>query len=272
MPFERINGVRLRYELRGSGARSLVLVHGSWGSHLQWELVAPAFAESFRVLSYDRRGHSESETPPGQGSVRDDVSDLAALIEHFDLAPAWVAGNSFGASIALRLAGARPDLLRGVLAHEPPLFSVVAGDPEAASALEETMRAFPVVLQRIEAGDHAEAADRFFAMALEPGAWEGLPAEIRRGLIDNAPTFLDEGRDPDALAFDLEWIRSFPRPIMLSVGERSPASYAPVVRKLAAAQPRAVVLTLPDTGHVPHVTHPEAYVKAASAFISESED
>ena len=57
------------------------------------------------------------------------MADLAALIEHFGLAPAWVIGNSFGGSITLRLAGERSDLLRGVMVHEPPLFSLVADDP-----------------------------------------------------------------------------------------------------------------------------------------------
>ena len=84
------------------------------------------------MLTYDRRGHSQSERLSGQGSVREDVADLAALIEDLRLAPAWVAGNSFGASITLRLAGERPDLLRGLIAHEPPLLSLLADDPIVA--------------------------------------------------------------------------------------------------------------------------------------------
>ncbi len=120
MAIETVNGVRLRYDLTGTGEVPVVLVHGSWVSHHNWDLAVPALAESFRVLTYDRRGHSESERPTGQGSVREDVADLAALIEHVGLAPAFVVGNSFGASIALRLAGEHPDLLRGLVAQEPP--------------------------------------------------------------------------------------------------------------------------------------------------------
>ena len=65
-----VNGVRLFYELQGTGAVPLVLVHGSWNSHHAWDLVAPRLAEVFRVLTYDRRGHSQSERPTGQGSVQ----------------------------------------------------------------------------------------------------------------------------------------------------------------------------------------------------------
>jgi pimeloyl-ACP methyl ester carboxylesterase len=45
-------------------------------------------------LSLDRRGHSKSERPASQGSIREDVADLAAQIEHFGLAPAWVVAKS----------------------------------------------------------------------------------------------------------------------------------------------------------------------------------
>lgn len=136
MATARVNGVRLFYELHGGGVVPLVLVHGSWDSHHDWDLVVPRLGKSFRVLTYDRRGHSQSERLSGQGSVREDVADLAALIEDLRLAPAWVAGNSFGASITLRLAGERPDLLRGLIAHEPPLLSLLADDPIVAPMLE----------------------------------------------------------------------------------------------------------------------------------------
>ena len=73
MATDTFNDVRLRYELTSDGDVPLVLVHGSWGSHQQWDSVAASSSESFRVLSYDRRGHSESECPTGQGSVHEDV-------------------------------------------------------------------------------------------------------------------------------------------------------------------------------------------------------
>ena len=75
------DGVGLFYELH-AGAMPVVLVHGSWHSHRNWDLVVPRLAEVFRVLTYDRRGHSQSERPTGQGSVREDVADLAVLLEH----------------------------------------------------------------------------------------------------------------------------------------------------------------------------------------------
>jgi pimeloyl-ACP methyl ester carboxylesterase len=267
MPTATVNGVRLFYELNGNAEIPLVLVHGSWDSHDDWNLVVPRLADSFRVLAYDRRGHSKSERPSGPGSVREDVADLAALIEHLALGPAWVVGNSFGAAIALRLAGERPELFRGLIGHEPPLFPLLGDDPVLAPLLTEVSRRVGAVVERILSGDHAGAAEQFVdTVALGPGAWVQMPPEIRQTFVENAPTFLDEASDPEALGFDLEWVRGFTRPALLTRGDQSPPFFAPVVAKLAEALPRVEVLAFPGAGHVPHATDPDAYVEAIVAF------
>ena len=178
MAIANANGVRIFYEMTGSGRIPVVLVHGSWVSHHSWDLVVPRFAESFRVVTYDRRGHSDSERPTAQGSVREDVADLAVLLEQLGLAPAFVVANSFGASIALRLAGDRPHLLRGLVVHEPPLFQLLADEPRFALMLAEVGQRVVAVAERIANGDHAGAAEQFAeTVALGPGSWVQLPPE-----------------------------------------------------------------------------------------------
>lgn len=270
MATAKVNGTDLFYELSGSGDVPVVFVHGSWDSHQDWDLVVPKLPESFRVLTYDRRGHSQSERPPGQGSVREDVADLAALMEHLSLGPAWVVGNSFGGSIALRLAGERPDLLQGVIAHEPPLLALIAEDPAWAATLQDVDKKIREVLDRIESGDHAGAAEQFMdTVALGPGSWQQLPPEIQQTLIDNAPTFLDEARDPEQLAFDPEWIAMFPRPILLTTGDQSPAFFAAVIDRLAET-PTADVHVFQGSGHIPQVTDPDRYVQMTVDFIRKN--
>jgi pimeloyl-ACP methyl ester carboxylesterase len=263
-----VNGIRLFYQFGGNGDVPLVLVHGSWGSHHGWDLVAPGLRKSFRVLAYDRRGHSQSERPTVAGSVREDVADLAALIECLELAPAWVAGNSFGASVALRLAGERPDLLRGVIAHEPPLFALLAGDPKTAPMLEEISRRVRAVAERITAGDHPGAAEQFVeTVALGPGSWSQLTPDLQQTFIENAPTFLDETRDPEQLTFDVASLGAFPRSALLTLGDQSPPVFAPVIARLREAAPRLALATFAGAGHIPHVTHAGAYVERVTAFI-----
>ena len=267
MATARVNGIQLYYESHGSGDKPIVLVHGAWSSHNTWDAIVPLLAESFRVLTYDRRGHSQSERPPGQGSIREDVSDLAGLIEHLDLAPAWVVGNSHGALIALRLAGERPDLLRGVIGHEPDLFSLIQDDPAAAQALEAMKSKEAAVLERIAAGDNVGGAELFIEMVAGPGSWEQLPPSYQQVLINNAPTFLDEERDPENIHFEPEWVTSFQGPVLLTRGDESHPVVMPMYARAAELLPDVSIQVLPGAGHVPQRYQPEAYAETLRAFI-----
>ena len=175
-------------------------------------------------------------------------------------------GNSFGATITLRLAGERPTLFRGLIVHEPPFISLLADDPFVAPLLEEVGGKIVAVVERIISGDHAGAAEQFVeAVALGPGTWAQLRPELQR---TNATTFVDEARDPEQLAFDLAWIRAYPGPSLLTAGERSPPIFAAVVAKLAEVMPN--VATLAGAGHIPHVTHPDAYIETIMTFIRKN--
>lgn len=263
------NETEIAYKRTGSGP-PLVFVHGSWSSHHTWDDVVPALAESFRVVAYDRRGHSQSECPPGQGSIDEDVADLAELIARLGLAPAWVVGNSFGASIALRLATAHAKLLCGVIVHEPPLFDVISDDSDLAPLVEEDEKMTATVADRIASGDHEGGARLFVEHFLGPGSWSQLAPDVRATLIENAPTFLDEARDPDQLAFDPAWLADFHRPVMLTMGSESLPTYAGVVSRLADALPAVGVVRFEGAGHIPHRTHPEEYIEATRDFIRKN--
>ena len=162
MPIEQLNGTTLCYEETGHG-EPLVLVHGAWVDHSTWELVVPGLSESFRVVTYDLRGHGRSKLdPPEAGTVHDDIADLVALIEHLDLGAVNVAGISSGACIALRFAIEQPALVRRVLPHEPPCFEYLADNAEMIPMLDEFGETLAHVQQQIEDGDHRGAAERFF--------------------------------------------------------------------------------------------------------------
>jgi pimeloyl-ACP methyl ester carboxylesterase len=267
MSAARVNGVELYYELSGSG-EPLVLVHGSWGDHHNWDLVVSPLAESFRVLAYDRRGHSASERPAGQGNVFEDADDLAGLIEELGLAPAHIAGNSFGAIIALRAATRRPDIFRSLIVHEPPLFPLLAGT-ELEPAVGEVQRRIDAVVALLEDGDHEPAAELFVeTIAFGPGAWEGqLTPEMREVFIANAPTWLDEVRDPDALQMDLEPLARFDKPALVTSGTESAPFFGPVVDMVAKSLPRAERVTIEGADHVPHIGVPERYVDLVRTFV-----
>lgn len=273
MSTSRVNGVRIYWEIAGEVGDPLVLVHGSWGDHQNWASVAPALSRSFRVLTYDRRGHSLSERPAGQGSVRDDVADLAALLEELQHAPAHVVGNSFGASIVLRLAAARPELFRSLIVHEPPLFGLLKDEPEAKQALTGAQERISAAASLLAGGDWTGGTRQFVeTIAFGPGAWPELPEEVREKFVFNAPTWLDELHDPEALEMDLTGLREFAAPALLTTGDQSAPFFPLVVARVVGVMPQATLRTLAGAGHVPHLSHPKEYVRVVTEFVSARDE
>ena len=227
----------------------------------------PDLSKSFEVLAYDRRGHSASERPAQQGSVFEDADDLAALVDGLGLGPAHIAGNSFGAVIALRAATRRPDIFRSLIVHEPPLFPLLAGT-ELEHALMEVQGRLDPVVKLLENGDHEDAARLFVeTIAFGPGAWEQqLTPAMREVFIANAPTFLDETLDPDALQMDLDALAGFDRPALLTSGTESAPFFGPVLDMVARSLPRAERVTIDGADHVPHISVPGRYVELLETF------
>lgn len=266
MPTSAINGVQLYWELSGSG-EPVVLVHGSWGDHHNWARVVAALSNTLRVATYDRRGHSQSERP-GSGTIVDDVADLAGLIEHLFGGPVHVIGNSFGSAIALRLAARRPELIRSLFVHEPPLFGLLEGRPEAQPVLAALQERVAAVVALLQAGDTAGGAQRFVeTVAFGPGTWAQLPQATRETFISNASTWLEEIQEVESTRMDLASLSAFPAPALLSLGGQSPPFYAMVAERVAQALPHVSRHLFAQAGHVPHMSHPEEYVRVASDFI-----
>jgi pimeloyl-ACP methyl ester carboxylesterase len=244
-----LNGVNLYYEVTGRG-EPLLLVHGSWGDHHEYDQVVSPLAAQFRVVTYDRRGHSASG--PAAGSVRDDIADAAALIEHLELGPTHVFGAcSF---VPLWLAARRPDLVRTAAVHEPALFSLLpdgAPEPPAAEKL---------AVELIRAERHEEAARTFFEqIVMGPGGWAFLPPPARDAFITNAPTFAEERRDPDSATIDVEALAASRVPVLITHGHDGDPVFRAVADHIAAAVPSTTVKELLG-GHAPHITHASQFL------------
>lgn len=262
-----VNNVQIACEIHGDGEIPLVLVHGAFESRRTWDWVVPHLADSFRVLTYDMRGYGDSKRPSGQVGSREHVGDLAALIEHLELSPTWVVGQSGGGNIALLLATKRPDLLRGIIAHEPGFGSLLADDPATAPLLEGFPQLVAEVIERIKSGDHAGGAKQFVEKGLGEGTWASFPPDFRQDVIDNAPNSLDDLNDPEDSAFDLDWIRGFTRPVLLTTGDQTAPMFPPAINKLAEALPSAKVQKITGAGHPVQAQQPEEFAKAVNDFV-----
>ncbi len=111
MPFADLPGVRIHYEIGGSGPR-LVVLNGT-GSDLrnrpspfEWPI-----SDQFEILSLDHRGLGQSEPtdPEAQPTMADFGADVLALLDHVGWKTCAVLGISFGGMVAQEVAIADPD-------------------------------------------------------------------------------------------------------------------------------------------------------------------
>jgi pimeloyl-ACP methyl ester carboxylesterase len=245
----RIDGAELYVAPPAGEGELLVLVHGGWTDNTTWGLVAGPLARSFRVVRYDRRGHSRSERGPGRTRRRRDEDDLAAIIEAHGREPAHVLGTSYGAAIALALAGRRPELVRSVVAHEPALLGLVP--------MPAVLELFDGIRDQLAAGDAVGGTRRFFEdVVLGPGGWELVPEPVRHAAIGNAQTFVDMLDDPGWGGLDVAAVARYPGPILVTHGDAGPAWLPQLALAVAAGIGRPARL-IAGAGHTPHHTHPE---------------
>ena len=174
-----VPGARLHYEVRGQGP--LVVLVGAPMDARSFGPLAELLAGDYTVLTTDPRGINRSPVDdPGQDSTPEmRADDLARLVACVDAGPAVVLGSSGGAVSALALVQGHPEVVRGVIAHEPPLLELL---PDAAELNAKN----EVVIARWLAGDYA-------------GSW--------RAFLENANIQLPEGvfeavfgGEPDAQA------------------------------------------------------------------------
>jgi pimeloyl-ACP methyl ester carboxylesterase len=135
----KVPGARIYYEVQGSGPLLLMIPGGPADAGV-FAGLSEQLADRYTVVAYDPRGNSRSTFDGAPEDLRLDVQadDAAALIKALGGGPAYVFGNSGGAQIGLELAARHPELVRALVAHEPPSMMLMA-DPSAEVAASQAL-------------------------------------------------------------------------------------------------------------------------------------
>jgi pimeloyl-ACP methyl ester carboxylesterase len=125
-----VDGAELHSEARGSGP-ALLFIPGALGDGGVFAPMVQLLADEYTVVTYDRRGNSRSPVtgPAKPMSVAEQSDDAVAVLAHHGFSEALVLGSSAGAVIGLDLAARHPQVVTGLIAHEPPAVQVL---PDAA--------------------------------------------------------------------------------------------------------------------------------------------
>lgn len=275
-------GAELYTERVGDGP-ALLLISGGGGDADMYEAVAPLLAERFMVLTYDRRGNSRSRFTGGERdiSTASQASDAVAVLDHYGVASAYVFGSSGGAIIALDLLARHPGRITGLVAHEPPLMSILPDDSverrqlaavhniakrsplRAYAAFGEMILPNPPWLFRSRSGQAVIAAAT--GVGLTAGAAVRRLAHRKPGSMTRQLTNAELAlrHELPAIAFEYQvdeaTLARVAAPWRLAVGQLSEGKpyYRPA---LLLSQRLGAPCEIFPGGHTPYVQEPEAFV------------
>ena len=115
MAYAIVNGIRLHYEVAGSGD-PVLLIAGLSMPGAMWSPQVKALAPFFRVITFDQRGVGETDLPPEpvytMGQLADDA---AALLRELKIPRAHVVGLSMGGTVAQELALRHSKVVRSLV-------------------------------------------------------------------------------------------------------------------------------------------------------------
>ncbi|MFF3774390.1 alpha/beta fold hydrolase [Streptomyces sp. NPDC002232] len=134
-----VPGAVLHYQVRGAGSTLLISQSGEGDADRSTDLV-DRLADSYRVITYDRRGLSRSrlDDPERGATLVEHADDVHRLLGALTDAPVLMLGCSLGAVIGLHAAVRHPGLLRTLVAHEPVAPRLLPGAERARHERELT--------------------------------------------------------------------------------------------------------------------------------------
>ena len=130
-----VPGAELHYEVAGSGPVLLLIPGGALDAD-SFGPLARLLAADYTVVRYDPRGISRSrlDGPAEDVPVELHADDAGRLLLEFGDEPAFVLGSSGGAVIGLALATRHPARVGVLVAHEPPLVTLLPEGSERRKA------------------------------------------------------------------------------------------------------------------------------------------
>lgn len=257
------NGVHVRRYGRpaGQGGTPLLALHCALAHGGIWAGLA-AQRPDLRLIAPDLPGHGKSPDWDGRADLHNLTTRAAAALIEAEGGPLAVLGHSFGATVALRLALERPDLVARLVLVEPVLFA--AARAAGAACYPAFAADHQAIAALVRAGSLAAAAERFHAR-WGVGALTDLPPWQRDYVAARMPLVMAQNNvlEDDAAGLLAPWrLEGLGLPVDLVEGTESPPVVAAIHAELARRLPQVRRTRVAGAGHMLPLTHPGALAAA----------
>jgi len=245
-------GVQIYYEVHGSGT-PLLLSHGYSATSQMWRGQIEAFSRLYKLITWDMRGHGQSDYPEDQAAYSEDatVDDMAAVLDAVGARDAIIGGLSLGGYMSLAFRLRHPERVKALLIIDTgPGFK----NDEARAAWNK------------HAASYALEFEKNGLQSLQSRSPEMAESSHRdaSGLIKAAKGMLTQ-RDPGVI----NSLPSIDVPSLVVVGAEDKPFLA-AADYMASKIPNAVKVVIPNAGHAVNIDQPQAFNAAVLAFLKDA--
>jgi pimeloyl-ACP methyl ester carboxylesterase len=267
--FVEAHGRRLHYLDYGTPGRTPMLCLHGGAAHAHWfDFVAPGFTSNYHVRALDQRGHGDSAwVQPPAYTYEDYASDLAEVVERFDLRDFVLVGHSMGGMVALVYAATHPGRVGRLVVVDTTM-----------RMPEERLAAMREVGNRQSRG-HATLDEFVARFRLRPPGTSAAP-QIVRHLAQNSGRQTEDGgwrhkfdRNVYAMRPALDGVPYWSHigvPALLVKGARSERITPQIFAEVQARCPQVELAEVADSDHHVTLDNPAGFVQAVGAFLAKS--
>jgi pimeloyl-ACP methyl ester carboxylesterase len=247
--YAAINGLQLYYEVRGSGGRPLVLLHGGLQTIDQcFGNLIPGLAGRHQVIGVELQGHGHTgdiDRPMRPESLADDV---VALLVHLGFDRADVFGFSLGGIVALTMGLHHPERVGKLV--------IASVDCRPDNAEFERPDDPDVARRMPTAADFQAMRDGYRQVAPDPEGFDAM-AEKTSSMVHSLDGWSDEH------------LGAVTAPCLVLLGD---TDFVPLPNAVAMfdALPRAELAVLPATTHMGVTRHTDRVLALVGPFLGSA--
>jgi pimeloyl-ACP methyl ester carboxylesterase len=251
MAYIERDSVKVFYEVAGSGP-PVLLSHGYSATSRMWQGQVEALKDRYRVITWDMRGHGQTDSPPDQAQYTEDatVEDMAAILGAMGADRAVIGGLSLGGYMSLAFYVKHPEMTKALM-----LFDTGPGyrNPQAREGWNQTAyrraeRLEQGGLESLSGGDEVRMSMHRSADGLAKAA-RGMLAQFNSNVI--------------------ECLEDIKVPTLVLVGANDEA-FLNATDYMANNIPGATKVVIPDAGHAANLHQPQAFNRAVEAFLANA--